>query len=244
MRPMDTRASVSIAPPAGAPPPPRTKSLRQQRAANGATIIKSYVQQSEQRREQSRFHATGRTPRLEDASYASLSLRDRLDERWEEDTQSPMAERQTPRMDSARDNQRQHDLAEDAHALDALFSERRVRRSRRSSVATQGRPLAPQVTGNPPSGGDQTGVSNTGIKPVMRRRLQMETLSMAMQSGAGQESYRPTTALLVPHHPRARHNVSSVSRLLGRQRQALMVCVCVCDCSWEQNSMHWPRHRC
>ncbi|KAJ0392449.1 hypothetical protein P43SY_009590 [Pythium insidiosum] len=183
---MDTaRRSVAVVPPAGARPTERPKSLRQLRANNGANLIKAYIQEAEQRREQSRFNS-GPGNALAHASSASA----RGTERGIGDKLTG-AGRQPPGLPSPWHPNQERDPA---HTLDALFTNRRrLHRSRQASL-----PRHPSNAGqHHATGADASGAGPP--KSIPRRRLHTAEAAASIQG----TQYR---APIPTHLPRSKQS--------------------------------------
>lgn len=116
------RPQLSVVPPSGSHPT-RSKSLRQQRANNGAYVIKAYVQKSEQRREHAKFNTTILTRHKHESG-----------ERYED--QVAPSTIPTPRVRdlSNEADSNQDDIVDDVHTLDALFAGHKSDLSRPTST--------------------------------------------------------------------------------------------------------------
>ncbi|KAJ0393175.1 hypothetical protein ATCC90586_009848 [Pythium insidiosum] len=204
---MDTaRRSVAVVPPAGARPTERPKSLRQLRANNGANLIKAYIQEAEQRREQSRFNS-GPGNALALASSASARGTDRgIGDKL------TGAGRQPPGLSSPWHPNQERDPA---HTLDALFTNRRrLHRSRQASL-----PRHPSNAGqHHAAGADASGASPP--KSIPRRRLHTAEAAASIQG----TQYR---APIPTHLPRSKQSLAakldalSRSSLWGRRKVVL-----------------------
>ncbi|GLD93930.1 hypothetical protein PINS_up002535 [Pythium insidiosum] len=210
MASMETpRRSVAVVPPSGSRPAERPKSLRQLRANNGASLIKAYVTESEQRREQSRFNS-GPGSSLAIALSSSSSAATRRDDvsmrtNVERDELcSPTTVRSPTHPNQERESA--------GNALEALFSNRRrLHRFRQASLPRHA-----------PAAAEQTHQSDgSPLKSIPRRRLHTAEAAASVQGGT---SFR---APIPAHLPRSKQSLAakldamSRSSLWGRRKVVL-----------------------